>query len=136
MANLKNENRLTKREMDILDVLWSTGKPMVASEIAKTDSSLSIHTVQAVLRDLLKKKYIEIDDIVYSGTVLSRSYRPTPLAKEQTTQNFASQFKELTKNISPSTLFSALLDANEYNDEVIAELETIIREKKRAEKGE
>ncbi len=135
MANLKKGNALTNREMDVLNVLWVSNKPLVASEIVKLDSSLNINTVQAVLRDLLKKKFVEIDAIVYSGTVLSRSYRPTALAKEQTTQHFASLYKKLTKNIAPSALFAALLDSEENDDSVINELESIIREKKRLRGG-
>ena len=69
--------RLTNRERDILDILWESGKSMVASEITSMRDDLSINTVQAVLKKLLQKKLIAVDEIVYSGTVLSRSYKPT-----------------------------------------------------------
>ena len=48
---------------------------MIASEIVKTGTDLNINTVQAALRSLIKKNYIEVAEIVYSGTVLTRSYR-------------------------------------------------------------
>ena len=42
--------RLTNRERDILDILWESGKSMVASEITSMRDDLSINTVQAVLK--------------------------------------------------------------------------------------
>lgn len=66
----------TRREQDVLEVLWNGEKPMTASEIVGANPDLTMNTVQAVLRKLLGQKIIEVADIVYSGTVLSRSYRP------------------------------------------------------------
>ena len=68
--------KITNRELEILQLLWHTDRPLIASEIAALKPDLTINTVQAVLRNLLKYKYIEVAEIVYSGTVLTRSYRP------------------------------------------------------------
>lgn len=136
MSRKKDSVKLTSREADVLNVLWDAGKPIVASDIANRDKALSINTVQTALRELLKKGYIEVADIVYSGTVLCRSYQPTELAIELTTQNFTSQYKKITKNISPSMLFAALLDHEENEDELIQALDSIIKEKKNSRKGE
>lgn len=46
--------KLTSREIDILNILWENEKPLIASEIADARSDLTINTVQAVLRKLLK----------------------------------------------------------------------------------
>ena len=61
--------KLTSREIDILNILWENEKPLIASEIADARSDLTINTVQAVLRKLLKYQLVEVADIVYSGTV-------------------------------------------------------------------
>lgn len=61
--------------MDILNVLWSSKSPLIAWDISKIGNDLSINTVQATLRSLLNKNLIEVADIVYSGTILTRSYR-------------------------------------------------------------
>ena len=66
---------LTKRQEDVMNILWDAKKPIIASEIVKTGTDLNINTVQAALRSLIKKNYIEVAEIVYSGTVLTRSYR-------------------------------------------------------------
>ncbi|MGN1382441.1 MAG: BlaI/MecI/CopY family transcriptional regulator [Eubacterium sp.] len=68
--------KLTNKELDVLRVLWDSEDPLLASEIYKIDPSLNSNTVQAALRNLTKKGYIKVADIVYSGTVLSRRYTP------------------------------------------------------------
>ena len=75
-------SKLTSREVDIMNILWASEKPLIASEIADSRPDLTVNTVQAVLRKLLKYQLIEVADIVYSGTVLSRSYRPTITSEE------------------------------------------------------
>ena len=72
----KDEYALSKRELDVMNVLWEAGRPMIASDIPGVQPSLSINTVQSVLKKLLMRNFIEVDKIVHSGTVLTRSYRP------------------------------------------------------------
>ena len=81
-------------------------------------SALTINTVQAVLRKLLKKKLIEIDKIVYSGTVLCRSYKPTISADEFALSHFNDEYRKLKGRISMSTLMSTLLDS-ETDSEIL-----------------
>lgn len=61
---------LKKRQLEVMDVLWEADEPMIASEIVKAREDLNVNTVQAALRSLVKKNYIEVADIVYSGTVV------------------------------------------------------------------
>lgn len=71
-----NRKRLSDRELDVMQILWASEKPMIASDILKQNPSLNINTVQASIRKLLSREMIRIADIVYSGTVLCRSYEP------------------------------------------------------------
>jgi DNA-binding transcriptional regulator YhcF (GntR family) len=57
-----------------MSILWRSENALTASSIAE-EGGVSINTVQAALRNLVKKEYIEVAQIVYSGTVLSRSYQ-------------------------------------------------------------
>ena len=65
---------LKKRQLEVMDVLWESGEPMIASEIVKAREDLNVNTVQAALRSLVKKNYIEVADIVYSGTEIGRAH--------------------------------------------------------------
>ena len=76
------KKRITKKQLEIMKILWSSDKPLIASEILKRNDSLNINTVQACLRALVNKQFIKVADIVYSGTVLTRSYTPPGYYRE------------------------------------------------------
>ena len=99
----------TRRDIDILNILWDSDEPMTASQIVKANPDLTINTVQAVIRKLLKASLIEIADIVYSGTVLCRSYRPTLTENEFALKQFGNEYQELKDHIPMSTLMASLL---------------------------
>lgn len=129
------KEKITVREMDVLNVLWSSDKPMVASEIVKKNNELNINTVQAVLRSLLKKKYVEVVDIVYSGTVLSRSYRATDASRVELVDHFVEQLRGMSRFMSMSKLLGTMVE-NEKDIEVLCELNEIIdRRRKALQKG-
>ena len=116
---------LKKRQLEVMDVLWESGEPMIASEIVKAREDLNVNTVQAALRSLVKKNYIEVADIVYSGTVLSRRYR-TLISKEDYTNSIETDLNKILHNPS---LFAHYIDQIEEAD-LISRLEKIVRERK------
>ena len=63
---------LTGREKDILDILWKAGKGMIASEIVKEMEGLTINTVQAVLKKLLKKEKSNISAMKLLKNILKK----------------------------------------------------------------
>ena len=115
----------TRREQDVLEVLWNGEKPMTASEIVGANPDLTMNTVQAVLRKLLGQKIIEVADIVYSGTVLSRSYRPIISHDEFIASQFSQDLERLNKTISKPALLKTLFDAEKDRDRVKAEIEEL-----------
>ena len=100
-----------------MKILWDAGTPLVASDIVKAESSMNINTVQASLRVLLKENLVEIADIVYSGTVLSRSYRP--LISRDVYLN--AEYKNIIGNSSTSAMIATFIE----QEEDISELERI-----------
>ena len=122
--------KLTSREVDILNILWKNEKPLIASEIADARSDLTINTV----RKLLKYQLVEVADIVYSGTVLSRSYRPTITSEEFAVHEVTSDYLAFEKTLSKPLLVSALLDTEEdpvKARETIDELQKMLDEYKK-----
>lgn len=122
--------KISEREKDIMYVLWHTEESLTASLIAEKGNGLSINTVQAAVRSLMKKGYIEIADIVYSGTVLTRSYRPIVSAE----QYAAYQLQTMQMNtLNFSTL--NFVDHLVKNDgrTILNDLEDIIRRMKEQE---
>lgn len=70
-----DEPIFTKRELAIMQILWGTNEELSARVISE-QTKISKNTIQAVLRKLLEAKYIKTSSIGYSGTVLTRLYRP------------------------------------------------------------
>lgn len=130
MPRTKSSSLLTDREMDVMKILWSSKEPLVASEIAKKGDSLSNNTVQSVLRKLLEKKYIVVADIVYSGTVLTRSYKPIVLKKDILLEQFVSQFNKDDDTIPIPSLVGTLLKHEKNEKETIEQLEKLLEERK------
>lgn len=117
---------LTKRQEDVMNILWDAKEPMIASEIVKAGTDLNINTVQAALRSLIKKNYIEVAEIVYSGTVLSRSYRAV-VKREEAPNETAN---EIRKALREEEVFARYI--NEFDDPLLLEkLETIIETKRK-----
>lgn len=117
---------LTKRQEDVMNILWDAKKPIIASEIVKTGTDLNINTVQAALRSLIKKNYIEVAEIVYSGTVLTRSYRA--IVKREEVPNETAN--EIRKALREEDVFARYID--EFDDSVLlTKLETIIEAKRK-----
>ena len=114
------KKRITKKQLEIMKILWSSDKPLIASEILKRNDSLNINTVQACLRALVNKQFIKVADIVYSGTVLTRSYTPDFL--ETACQDIIGKAKV-------SSLIASLIDT-ETNLSELEELEKLIEQKK------
>lgn len=112
---------LSGRELEIMKILWNSEKPLIASEITTIQPSLSINTIHSVLKTLLKNKFIEVSEIVYSGTVLTRSYAPAVTLADYLKDNFFFA--------STLTAVSSFIE-KETDQEVIEDLEKLLQKKK------
>lgn len=113
---------LSQRQLEVMEILWSCESGMTASAIVKAAPDLQINTVQAALRSLLSKNYIKVGDIVYSGTVLSRSY--VPIVNKEEYLQFTC--RELSKISSSSLVLANLINEEDDADRLEA-LEEMIR---------
>ena len=126
----RDEYALSKRELDVMNVLWEAGKPMIASDIPGMQPSLSINTVQSVLKKLLHRGFIEVAEIVHSGTVLTRSYRPVITSEDYAVKFVTKEIYPYDRFLSRASLFNALFDSAENSEELIEELQEFIQKKK------
>lgn len=99
--------KLSRQQLEVMKILWNSDEPLLASDIVKLHDSLNINTVQASLRVLIKAEAIEIADIVHSGTVLSRRYRPV-ISKDE---YFDDTYKDIIGDASRSSLIASLISA-------------------------
>jgi len=110
MAKFKINNiGLTKRDLDVMTIVWGSEEPETASMIVRNNPNLTMNTVQAVLRKLLKDNFIKVADIVYSGTVLTRSYKPMVSQEDFWLQKIISDYNEIRQKVSKADVVDALL---------------------------
>lgn len=125
---------ITKREKDILKLLWKSEKALTASELAANSDNISISTIQTALKNLMKKGLVKVDEIVYSGTVLSRSFKPVLTSTQYELQKLVHSLKHtVDKDISASSFVATLLEQEKNNEKAlqeIAELEEILAKRK------
>ena len=126
MPQIRNPIQLSRREMGVMTLLWKSDTPYLASEIARI-SSTSINTVNVVLKNLLNAGMIEIADIVHSGTVLSRRYRPNVDPEVYTTELFIKQFKDISPKLPTTQIVSRLLE-EDVDRKTIDELEELVHQ--------
>ncbi|MEY8516709.1 BlaI/MecI/CopY family transcriptional regulator [Lachnospiraceae bacterium 29-84] len=129
----KEDFALSKRELDVMNVLWSVKEPMIASEIPKNKPDLSINTVQAVLKKLMQKGFVRVEKIVHSGTVLTRSYSASVSAEEYAVGYVKCEIFPFGKIVSKAGLVDHLFDIEEDKEGLVKELERIIEERKKKE---
>lgn len=129
-------SKLTRRDLDVLSVLWDSEKPLTASEIVAANPALNKNTVQPVLRKLLKNELVQVADIVYSGTVLSRSYIPSISRQELSLYRLSSEYRQLEKDVSKASFVSFLLKTEENQEKFqkdLRELEELLESYKQKE---
>lgn len=122
---------MNPRELDVLNILWKSEQPMMATDIVNAGEGLTQSTVTAVLRKLLHAKLVEVAGVTHSGKVLSRTYRPTEESRNAILQDFSETYVCFQDIISKSSLFAALLQTNKNEEETrkdIAELKNVIKE--------
>lgn len=100
---------LNAREMDVLNILWKSKKPMTSTDVVNEKGDLTQSTAIAVLRKLLRDELVEVSGVTHSGKVLSRTYRPTEQSKQVLMDNFLELYG----------LFYAVVPAEELAERIL-----------------
>ena len=116
---------VSNKELDVLNILWDSDSALTAKEINTRYPEFALSTIQLSLKNLIKKDLVKVNEIVYSGTVLTRNYVPTITKENYVVDQY--------QGLSPSLLLSELLgnDSSSELDLELKELEEIIKNKKR-----
>ena len=68
--------QFTKKENEIMDILWKNNNAMSANDIKEASNGLSINTIQQTLQKLLGIDYIKVDGIGQNKKAITRLYKP------------------------------------------------------------
>ncbi len=118
-------SQMNPRELDVLNLLWKSDKPMTAIDIVNAGSGLTQSTVSAVLRKLLIAGMVDVVGVTHSGKVLSRTYRPTEASKELILQSFTENYSSFSNVISESSMCVAILKTSQNTKKAKDELERL-----------
>ena len=112
--------KLTKSELEIMQVLWKAGRSLTRGEILSlsAEKSWKDSSIHILLNGMLKKQAIREDGFARSGKVWARLYAPCVTMERYYGE---SVFAESSPAAVPQ-LFSALLDRRDLTPELIAEL--------------
>ena len=115
-----NNIQFTKRENQIMEILWTEDKHMSASDIQMHSEDMSIYTIQQSLQKLLDKGYVEVAEIVKNKKANTRMYCPT-FSRAEYIETF----------IEEKTGFQLTTNFIQKNEDIdtIRELENLIQNK-------
>lgn len=113
--------KFNNREIDVLSILWDSDTALTVNEISEI-SEISKSTVSPVLRKLLNKKYIKVEDVVLSGKTLTRKYIPIVDREKFILETY--------ENIEIENLLNHFLE-EEDDESILPRIEQLIKNKKR-----
>ena len=119
---------LTKSEMEIMDVLWEDGGALSRADFLERqkEKSWKDSSIHILLNGLLNKGAIREAGVVKRSKTYGRTFLPTMSREEY----FAATIFSHRYQPELTGLFQALLKRSDVNNEVLDNLETMIREKR------
>lgn len=115
---------LTKSELEIMDVLWDSQRPMSRSDLlaASQDKSWKDSSVHILLNGLLAKEAIREAGLVKRGKTFGRLFLPTLTREEYFAGTIFSH--RCKPRIVP--LFEALLSRPDITQEELAQIRALV----------
>ncbi|UNT95082.1 BlaI/MecI/CopY family transcriptional regulator [Allobaculum mucilyticum] len=113
---------LTKRETQIMNILWNSDEPLSAHDILTASPELSRNTIQIVLKKLQTLGFIEVAGFGYHKNALTRTFKPV-----------ISQSDYIASSLADSTSYEIAISFIQRtdNEEVLENLEKLIQEKQK-----
>ena len=120
---------LTKSELEVMNVLWSEGRPLSRNDIItlSVDKSWKDSSIHILLNGLLKKEAIKEAGFIKCGKTYGRLYEANISCEEYYATNVLAHGG---KAVLP-VLFSALINSDNLTGEMVSELEAMLQKRKK-----
>ena len=120
---------LTKSEMEIMDVLWETQKPLSRSDLLEhsEEKSWKDSSVHILLNGLLQKGAIREAGVVKRSKTYGRTFAPTLTREEY----FATTIFSHRHKPEIEGLFAALLKREDISQEALEQIATLVSERQK-----
>lgn len=119
--------KLTKSELEIMNVLWKADRPLTRSDILNLseEKSWKDNSIHILLNGLLKKAAIREDGFARSGKVWGRLYASNISIDEYYEENI---FSHNSAEALPR-LLAAMLKREDITEDLIRKMRTLLDEK-------
>lgn len=126
----KTPFRLTKSELEIMEVLWSENRPLSRSFIIghAPHRSWKDSSIHILLNSMLDKGAIEIVGFEQTGRRIARTFSPTLTADEYYVMQIKSSSCYTSDNLPH--LLSALISDDDISDDLLDKLCAVIEERR------
>ena len=111
------KERLFGQELLVLNTLCRTEQPMTSLDIVCENRGLSQSTVQATLRNLLKKELVMVNGTVHSSNVLARTFTATDAARQEVLLHFVEEYGQIACIIPVSEAIFVLIRSERDKDD-------------------
>ena len=115
--------KLTKRESEIMEILWDNNNAMSANDIMISSNNISLATIQQSLQKLLKMNYVYVSGIGKNKKAITRLYRHS-ISEADYISSFITQSTSLK-------IASNFIEQTE-DDEILEELSKLIEKKRKS----
>ena len=100
---------LPQKELDILSVLLCSKQPMTISDIVATNPEYTVNMVKPIIRKLSALQMVEVAGIVYRGTSIARTFKPTKNAHLVLQDIFQQEYQSFRELFSDNSLLLSLV---------------------------
>lgn len=132
---MDTKNIMTTNESELMEIFWRENRPMTSLELAEysDEADWKSSYIFIMLKSMQKKGMIETCGSILRGNKYVRLFRPV-LTREEYVARFASLMHLKKSSVSKVTV-ALLEELDEDKDEVIRDLETMIKELKKQKEG-
>lgn len=121
--------KLTKKEEQVLTVLWSTKEPLTVKEICSHAETLNISlnqsTVQATINKLVKYGVLKVHEIKQTSTNFARAFVPAIDPEQYSVIKCKQIFNSVSKH-KRASFIAALIQEEELAESDLSELASMI----------
>lgn len=125
---------LTNSELEIMETMWKMNRPLSRSEIIeltpnRTWKKSSIHIL---INKMLEKEVIKVDGFVRTNKNYGRTYAPLITKDDYIVSTFdkiKTSYSD-SKSSAVTSIFAALIQDEDINDELLDELQQMIERRK------
>ncbi len=119
---------LTKKELEVMNVIWSSDRPLAKSEIARIceNKTWKDSYTHLLITGLIKKGAIRESGVTKVGKAWATSYEANISCEEYYAKHV---FAGSTKEVLPM-LFHALIQNDKLNSDIINELEKMLEQRR------